>query len=314
MNKTIKIDEEKLMEDKLCLVTGASRGIGYHIALGLAQMGAFVILVGHNQKRGENASRRINAFAMKDTTDFILADLSSQEQIRMFTEKFKKEYDHLDVLVNNAGGFFLKRRESVDGIEMTFALNHMNYFSTTLLLLKHLLAGNSSRIVNVSSESHRGEEMNFDDLQYEDDYNGLKAYGQSKLANVLFTTELSRRLLDTDVTVNALHPGFIKSNLGKQNELVRIIMNMMHFLFAKSPQKGAQTPIYLASSPEVEDITGKYFIDKKPVRPSREARDPKSAGKLWEVSKELSGMDISRTGLGNMPARAMELEKEAAEG
>ena len=303
-------NEEQLMEGKHCLVTGASRGIGFHIALGLAKMGAFVTLVGHNQKRGENASRRINAFAMKNTTEFTLADLSSQEQINMFTEKFMGEHDHLDILVNNAGGFFLQRKESEDGLEMTFALNHMNYFSTTLLLLNHLMEGNSPRIVNVSSESHRGERMDFDDLQFKDDYNGLKAYGRSKLANLLFTYELSRRLLDTDITVNVLHPGFVSTHLGKQDDLVRIVMNMMHFLFAKSPVEGAQTPIYLASSPEVKDVTGKYYIDKKPVHSSPESYDVMSARRLWEFSEELCDLDFSQLDPGNTSSTVRESETE----
>ena len=266
----LKFREDNSMEGMVCLVTGGSRGIGFQTALGLAKKGAFVVLVGHNRQRGESASHRINAYAMRKATHFILADLSSQEQIHDFAKNFKGQYDHLDVLINNAGGFFLKHRRSVDGIEMTFALNHLNYFMTTLLLLDSILASGSARIINVSSESHRGQEMNFDDLQFKDGYNGLRAYGQSKLANLLFTSELARRLKSTNVTVNALHPGFVRTHLGKQNELVRGVMELIH-LFAKSPKEGAETPIYLASSPDVEGITGQYFIDKKQVPSSPES-------------------------------------------
>lgn len=287
-------EDRGLMDGKVCLVTGASRGIGLHIALGLASMGAFVVLAGHNQARGENARRHVDAFALRDCADFILVDLSSQEQIHRFTETVKQKYDHLDVLVNNAGGFFLKREESLDGIEMTFALNHLNYFMTTMLLMDSLLRSESPRIVNVASESHRSETMHFTDLQLMDAYNAMRAYGQSKLANLLFTYELSRRLLDTDVTVNALHPGFVNTYLGKQDKLVRPFMNMIHFLFAKSPKAGAETPIYLASSPDVTDITGQYFIDKNPVQSSYESHDLEEAFRLWKVSEELCNLEVAR--------------------
>lgn len=306
--------EGKIMEDKLCLVTGASRGIGYHIALGLAGMGAYVVLVGHNHKRGENASQRINAYTAKNSTDFMLADLSSQEQIRRFAEKFEGKHDHLDVLVNNAGGFFLRREESMDRMEMTFALNHMNYFSLTMSLLKHLLPSGSARIVNVSSEAHRGESMDFDDLQFENGYNAMRAYGQSKLANLLFTYELSRRLMDTDVTVNAVHPGFVSTHLGKQDSLVRVVMNILHFLFAKSAKEGAQTPVYLASSPRVEDVTGRYFIDMQAVRSSSASYHVEAAKRLWNISEELSGLDTSKAGLSETHSDIEVSEQELAKG
>jgi len=281
------------MVDKICLVTGASRGIGFHTALGLARKGAFVVLVGHNQQRAERASRRINAYAMKKTTDFLVADLSSQEEIYKLAEMYKEKYNQLDVLVNNVGGFFLKHRESVDGIELTFALNHLSYFMTTLLLLDAILSSGSARIINVSSESHRGHEMNFDDLQLKNGYNGMRAYGQSKLANLLFTYELSRRLTGTGVTVNALHPGFVRTYLGKQNELVRGVMEIVD-LFAKGPEEGAKTPVYLANSPDVAKITGQYFIAQKQVPSSSESYDTVSMEGLWQVSEQLCGLDTSR--------------------
>jgi len=297
------------MEAKICLVTGASRGIGFQTALGLVRKGAFVVLASHNRQRGEQASRRINAYVMRKVTDFMLVDLSSQEQIREFAETLKARYDRLDVLVNNAGGFFLKRRESVDGIEMTFALNHLNYFMTTLLLIDPILASGSARIVNVSSERHRGHEMKFDDLQYENGYDGVRAYGQSKLANLLFTYELARRLANTEVTVNALHPGFVKTHLGKQNRVVRAVMNVLH-LFAKSPKKGAETPIYLASSPDVAGINGQYFIDKKGVPSSPESYDPVTAERLWNVSDELCSLGVSTLSLGDLQIAEIRLNDE----
>lgn len=308
MNR-LKFIEDNSMEGKICLVTGASRGIGFQTALGLARKGAFVVLASHHQQRGEKASRRINGYVMRKATDFMLVDLSSQEQIFEFAEMFKARYDRLDVLVNNAGGFFLKHRKSVDGIEMTFALNHMNYFMTTLLLMDPILASSSARIVNVSAESHRGHGLNFDDLQFEGGYNGVRAYGQSKLANLLFTYELARRLANTKVTVNALHPGFVKTNLGKQNRVVRAVMDVLH-VFAKSPKKGAETPIYLASSSDVTDVSGQYFIDMKEVPSSPESYDLVTAERLWNVSEELCGLGASAVRLGDLQIAGSRLSNE----
>lgn len=287
-NKSIRITDE--MEGKVCLVTGGSRGIGFHIARGLAMMGGFVVLASHDRQRGERASRKINAFVLKRRTDFMLVDLSSQDEIHKFTGEVQEKYGHLDVLVNNAGGFFLKRRESVDGIEMTFALNHLNYFLTTHLLLDTLLVAESPRIVNVASEAHRRAKMHFEDLQFENGYSGLRAYKQSKLANLLFTYQLARRLADTPATVNALHPGFVNTQLGKQNKLVRFVMDGVHDLFAKSPEQGAKTALYLATSPQVEGVTGEYFINKAIVPSSPKSYDNESSERLWEISEKLCGL------------------------
>lgn len=239
----------------------------------------------------------------------MLSDLSSQDQVRQFTEEFKERYDHLDVLVNNAGGFFFRRRESVDGIEKTFALNHLNYFMTTLLLMDVLLASDSPRIVNVASEAHRRAQINFDDLQLKDRYMGTRAYNQSKLANLLFTYELARRLADTNATVNAVHPGFVHTHLGKQNKLVRPVMELMHSIFAKSPEKGAETPVYLAASPDVEGITGEYFIRKESVRSSEESYDTEAAQRLWEISADLCGLSAQEI---NPPVNEPEFERRSA--
>lgn len=290
--RVLKSIEDNRMEGKICLVTGASRGIGFHTALGLARMGAFVVLASRNRQRGEKASRQINESVMRNATDFIPVDLSSQQQIREFAETFKARYDRLDVLINNAGGFFLKRRETVDGLEMTFALNHLNYFMTTLLLMDSILASGSGRIVNISSESHRGYDIDFDDLQSEGGYNGLQAYAQSKLANLLFTYDLARRLANTRVTVNALHPGFVKTHLGKQNRAVWAALNVLH-LFAKSPREGSETPVYLASSPDVAGMSGQYFIDKKKLSSSLESYDSVTAERLWNVSEQLCDLRVS---------------------
>jgi NAD(P)-dependent dehydrogenase (short-subunit alcohol dehydrogenase family) len=310
MDKT-NMDTRNDMDGKICLVTGASRGIGFYTARGLASKGAFVVLVSHHRERGENARQKINTFTGKNSADFMLVDLSSQAEIREFTEAFKAKYDRLDVLVNNAGGFFLRRKETVDGIEMTFALNHLNYFMTTLLLMDPLFSAGSARIVNVSSGSHRGEKMRFNDLQFEKGYNAMAAYGQSKLANLLFTYELSRRLESTDMTVNALHPGFVNSHFAKQNgPLVHAVMNVVHFLFAKSSEEGAETPIFLASSPRVEGATGQYFIDKEAVRSSMVSYDQETQERLWKISKDLCDLNASETAFGRleMPENVPEYE------
>lgn len=296
----MKVEVKNEMKGKLCLVTGASRGIGFYVARGLALIGADVVLASHNRERGESALRLIREYAGNDSIAFMQVDLSSQDDIRSFTDSFKRQYERLDVLVNNAGGFFLKRQESIDGIEKTFALNHLNYFMTTLLLLNPLLAADSARIVNVASESHRNQHMHFDDLQFEHGYNPMTAYGQSKLANLLFTYELSRRLASIDVTVNALHPGFVGTHLGKQNPFVQIFLSPIHFFFAKKPEEGAETPVYLASSPQVEGVTGKYFIDQEPVHSSPASYDAEAAKRLWEISEQLCNLYASETELGNM--------------
>lgn len=290
------------MMGKTCIVTGASRGIGFYTARALALKGASVILVGHNRARGQDALDRIrHALASQDrdpggSAAFSLVDLSIQDQICEFARSFKREHQRLDVLVNNAGGFFHRRRESADGIEMTFALNHLNYFLVTNLLLDRLQAtadrkpGETARIVNVTSDAHRDGRIHFGDIQLEEGYTGRKAYNQSKLANVLFTYELDRRLDGDRVTVNALHPGFVDTQIAKDHWFVGPLLDALHLFFAKSPEEGAQTPIYLASSPEVEGVSGRYFIDKEPVRSSPASYDEETARRLWEISAEMTGL------------------------
>lgn len=290
------------MAGKTCIVTGASRGIGFYTARGLVMRGADVILIGHNRERGRDAVDRIRRATEAARThadgsaEFVLVDLSVQDQIFKFAESFKHRYEQLDVLVNNAGGFFAERLETEDGIEKTFALNHLNYFLTTNLLLDVLKETGrrnpeeTARIVNVASDAHRNARIHFDDLEFEEGYRPLDAYNQSKLANLLFTHELDRRPDDEAVTVNALHPGFVDTHIGKDHWLVGPLLSVIHFFFAKSAEEGAETPIYLASSSEVEGTSGKYFIDKKPVRSSPASYDEEAARRLWEISEEMTGM------------------------
>jgi NAD(P)-dependent dehydrogenase (short-subunit alcohol dehydrogenase family) len=221
--------------------------------------------------------------------EFITADLSTLAAIRQAATTFKQRNTHLHVLVNNAGALFFRRALTADGYEMTFALNHINYFLLTILLLDILKASAPSRIVNVSSGAHLDGSIDFENLQGEHHYRGMQAYGQSKLANVLFTYELARRLEGTGVTVNALHPGFIATGFASNNGPVYAFGMKLVGLFIRKPAQGAQTSIYLASSPEVEGVTGKYFFDSQAVDSSPLSYDQALAEKLWQVSLELTG-------------------------
>lgn len=277
------------MKDKLCIVTGANAGIGKQTALALARRGATVIMVCRNRERGEAAKAELIAASGNEHIDLMLADLSSQAAIRRFAAEFKSRYDRLHVLVNNAGVYLAKRQESVDGLEMTFALNHLGYFLTTQLLWEVLKESGAARVINVSSDAHRGAKINFDDLQSTRRYQGFRAYGQSKLANVLFTYELDRRRADADVTINAMHPGFVATNFGTNNSgVVGLFMKRVVPLVARTPEKGAETIIYLASSDDVAGVSGRYFTDLKAVRSSSESYDRETAARLWETSEALT--------------------------
>lgn len=278
------------MAGKVCMVTGANSGIGKVTALELARKGATVVMVCRSRERSEKALAEIRQAVGGAAVELMIADLSSQQSVRALADSFRQKYDRLDVLVNNAGAFFLEREITVDGLESTFAVNHLGYFLLTNLLLDMLKASAPSRVVCVSSGAEAAGTINFDDLQGEQTYSHWRAYAQSKLANVLFTKELARRLEGTGVTVNCLHPGFVRTNLAGGSRLGRLLVAMMR-PFTISAEAGAETSIYLASSPEVEGVTGKYFIKKRAVEPrSRTARDFAVAKRLWQVSEQLTGL------------------------
>ena len=279
------------MTGKVCLVTGGTSGIGKATALELAKLKASVIIVGRNRKRGESALEEIRSKSGNQNVELMLADLSSQQSIRQMAQEFKSKRERLDVLINNAGVFMLRRSLTVDGIEKTFAVNHLAPFLLTNLLLDLLKKSAPSRIVNVASATHYGKRVRFDDLQGKRHYSGFWAYGQSKLANILFTYSLARKLEGTGVTVNCLHPGFVRTNLGRDNGILFFFFKLAT-IFAVSPEKGAETVIHLASSPEVSGVTGKYFEDKKEVRSSDESYDVETARRLWQVSEELTGLSM----------------------
>lgn len=275
------------MNNKTILITGASGGIGLHSAIGLAKLGANIVMVGHNERRTVQAVELVKAQTGNQSVSYLLADLSSMQEVRRLAQEFKDKYKSLDVLLNNAGAIFLTRKVSVDGYEMSLALNHLNYFLLTDLLLDMLKSAPSARIVNVSSRAHYRGHINFDDLQSRHGYNGMRTYGMSKLMNVLFTYELARRLQGTNVTANCLHPGFVASNFaGNNGWFVRLGMSFMSGRI--SVEDGAKCSIYLASSPEVQGMSGKYFnYDLKETRSSDESYDLAVASRLWDVSEKL---------------------------
>src|SRR6266545_866248 len=273
--------------ERVWIVTGANSGIGKMTALGLARLGGTVVLACRNAERGEAAREEIVRSTGNERTSVMIIDLASQASIRSFADDFRRTHDRLDALVNNAGVFRRRRNVTVDGFEETFAVNYLGGFLLTNLLLDLLKASAPSRVVNVSSSAHEGGRIHFDDLQGEGRYRGFRAYGQSKLAQVLFTYELARQLDGTGVTVNACHPGVIRTNFGRDDwpwavHLVRP--------FFKSPEKGAQTPVYLAASPEVAGLTGKYVVRKEPRASSRLSQDPELQRRLYDVSLELTGL------------------------
>ncbi|MEM7131431.1 MAG: SDR family oxidoreductase [Chloroflexota bacterium] len=279
------------MQDRICLITGANSGIGKATAVALAQQGATIVMVCRDKTRGEAARRDIVEKSGNKAVDLLIADLSSQDSIRNLSVEFHAKYDALHVLVNNAGAAFGRRRESVDGIEQTFALNHLGYFLVTDLLLDLIKRSAPARVVNVASDAHRGISLELHDLQLIQNYSLYKAYAASKLANILFTYELDRRLnkkADSGVMVNALHPGVVRTNIwGGVLPLVGPIIKLIGRFTMLTPEEGAATSIYLASSVDVETVSGKYFVDCKPVRSSKDSYDEEVAKRLWEISQAL---------------------------
>lgn len=283
---------DQSMEGKVCLVTGATSGIGAVTAEALAGRGGVVAVVGRSAERAAATVERIRRRTGTTTVEHLLADLSSQQEVRRLAEAFAARHDRLDVLVNNAGAVFTRRRQSPDGLELTFALNHLAYFLLTGLLLDTLRSSAPSRVVNVSSDAHQGARIDFDDLQAERGYRGFTVYGRSKLANLLFTYELARRLEGTGVTVNALHPGVVATRFATNNGRVVRLLQPLFRPFMVSPEQGARTVVHLATSPEVEGVTGGYFVKERPSPSSGVSYDTAAAERLWQVSEELTGLTV----------------------
>lgn len=278
------------MTGKTVLITGANSGIGKAAATELAKQGAQIVMVCRDPIRGETARAEIMRASDSDDVDLLIADLSSQAEIRQLAAEFKATYDRLDVLVNNAGVINGSRTLTVDGLESTFALNHLAYFLLTHELLDVLKASPPARIVNVASMGHKLGTIDFDDLQAEKRYDSLKAYNQSKLANILFTYELARRLAGSDLTTNCLHPGVVATNFGAGNATLFGLLVKLVKPFLRNPNKGAETTVHLASSPAVANVSGQYFVDCRPQRSSRESYDEAIAKRLWETSAALTNL------------------------
>ena len=283
--------EVALMAGMSVLVTGGTGGIGKATATGLAALGARVGITGRDQARTEAAAAGIRAAAGSPVVDAFAADLSVQAGVRRLAAQVLDTYPRLDVLVNNAGGFWAHRHVTADGLEHTFALNHLAPFLLTSLLLDRLTASAPARIVTVSSGAHTRARIDFDDLQGEQTYSGQRAYSQSKLANVMFTYELARRLDGTGVTATVLHPGVVRTSFGAEDQAAYLAaMIGVARLFMKTPAQGASTPIYLASSPQVEGITGQYFVNRKPKTSSKASYNTTAAARLWQASIDLAGL------------------------
>lgn len=281
------------MQGRVCIVTGATNGLGEVTALELARMGATVVIVGRNEDRAKATLQKIRSAVPNADVNYLIADLSLMSQVKRVADEFRSRYARLDVLVNNAGMIFDKRIETAEGLEMTFALNHMSYFYLTKLLLDMLKTSGTpttrSRIVNVASNLHRIGAFDFEDIQNKRRYIGGLAYGQTKCMNVLHAYELHRRLSAEQayVTANALHPGGVRTGFGTNTTgTTRSVLRFLRWL-SFSPEQGARTQIYLASSPDVEGVSGKYFVLSKPKQPSRFARDPENGRRLWEYSEDI---------------------------
>jgi NAD(P)-dependent dehydrogenase (short-subunit alcohol dehydrogenase family) len=280
-----------LLAGKSVLVTGGTGGIGRATAIGLAALGARVAITGRDQARTEAAAAAIRAAPGSPAVDAFAADLSAQAGVRRLAALVLDSYPRLDVLVNNVGGFWAHRHLTADSLERTFALNHLAPFLLTSLLLDRLTASAPARIVTVSSGAHARGRIDFGDLQGERDYSGQRAYSQSKLANVMFTYELARRLDGTGVTATVCHPGVVHTSFGAEDQAAHMaVMIRVARLFMKTPAQGAATPVYLASSPEVEGVTGRYFANRKPTTSSNASYDTAAAAQLWQASAALTGM------------------------
>jgi retinol dehydrogenase-14 len=277
------------MAGRICIVTGATRGIGRATAEGLAKLGATTILIARRTADGESVAREI-ATKARVAPAVVTADLSSQASIRQAAAELAGRYPQVHVLINNAGVIPARREVTVDGLEMQFAVNHLAYFLLTNLLLPELRAGAPSRVINVSSGAHDRARLQFEDLQSEREYQPRAVYSRSKLANVLFTYELARRLKGTGVTANCLSPGVVATGMLADYMGVPRTGGASASSFGASPEQGAETSIYLAASPDVEGVTGKYFEKSRAIRSSQESYDEAAARRLWEVSERLTGL------------------------
>ncbi len=282
------------MAGKVVLITGGTGGIGKATAIGLATLGARVGITGRDLERTGEVAADIRAASGNPAIDGFAADMSSQTEVRRLAAAVLDAYPRLDVLVNNVGGFWAHRHPTSDGLEHTFALNHLASFLLTNLLLDRLKASAPARVVTVASHVQAEGRIDFDDLEGVHNYSGKRAYSQSKLANVMFTKELARRLEGTSVTANSLHPGVVRTNFGAEDQAwLFTVVSKVVLPFLKTPAQGAQTSIYLASSPDMDGITGQFFANGKPKTANKVAHDADMTARLWDVSADLVGMTLA---------------------
>lgn len=275
------------MAGKTVVITGATSGIGEVAADRLAGKGERIVFIARDRARGEETLKHLRAISDGDHSVHY-ADLSRLSEMKRVAGEIAAAEPRIDILVNNAGAMFGARKVTEDGLEMTFALNHMSYFVVTNLLLPRMAAG--TRIVSTASDAHKGAKLDFSDLQSARHYSGFGVYGRSKLCNILFTRELARRLKSTGITANCLHPGFVATRFGDRSGGALSLGIRAAKTFALTPEQGAQTMVYLASSPDVADVNGGYFVKSKPAAPTREAQNDADAKRLWDISTELSGV------------------------
>lgn len=275
---------------RTCLVTGATSGIGEQTALGLARRGARVLIVGRDRQRGERARSELALQSGNPEIELLLADLASLAEVRRLADEVARRAHELHVLVNNAGVVNLSRTTTPDGFETTFAVNHLAYFLLTQQLLPLLERSAPARVVNVASDAHKFGPLDLDDLQSERRYRSMRVYGASKTANLLFTFELARRLEGRAVSVNALHPGAVGTRLGHNNGWLGRVATGLLKPFFLTPEQGAETSLYLATAPELEGVSGRYFVKKREREPARHARDPVAAQRLWKESERMVGL------------------------
>jgi retinol dehydrogenase-14 len=284
-------DDARSMAGKTALVTGGSRGIGRATAMGLAALGGHVAIVGRDQQRTKDAAREIRSNG-GGHVDVFIADLTSQAEVRRLASEVLLRLPRIDVLVNNVGGYWESRHTTPDGLERTFALNHLAPFLLTHLLLDRLKHSAPARVVTVASNAQALGQIDFDDLQGQRSYAGSRAYNQSKLANVLFTYELARRLRPSAVTANTLHPGVVSTNFGSEDpsRTQRLFVPLLRPMM-KTPAQGAATSIHVASFPGLEQVTGQYFVDNEPRKSSKRSYDQATAARLWRVSAKMVGLE-----------------------
>jgi NAD(P)-dependent dehydrogenase (short-subunit alcohol dehydrogenase family) len=275
---------------KYVLVTGATSGMGKVMGRRLAEQGATVVVAGRNVEKTQGAAQEIQKQVPNSDVRSLVADLTSLAQVRTLAQTYCDTYPRLDALIHNAGGMFGKRQLSADGLELTFALNHFAPFLLTHLLLDTLKASAPSRIITIGSAQHAGKQVPFEDISHEKGYKPLQVYAESKLMAIMFTYALARRLEGTSVTANTLHPGVVATNFGKEAGGMWPAMFTALAPFELSPEKGAQTALYLASSPEVATVSGEYFVKSKPARSSKESYDVAAQERLWTLSEDLTGL------------------------